>query len=60
MADMLRFSIRDAQLRRDIRSGNARLRRLGEANAAKRDELFRHIAELQQELTELRKRSRTE
>ncbi|MDR2586736.1 MAG: DNA primase [Coriobacteriales bacterium] len=60
MAGMLMFTIREGQLKQAIRNGNARLRRLPESAAEERDELFRHIAELQQELTELRKRYRVE
>jgi DNA primase len=60
MAGMLMFNIKEGQLKRDIRSGNARLRRFGEEEDAARDELFRHIAELQQELTDLRKRYHAE
>jgi DNA primase len=62
MAGMLMFNIKDGQLRRTIRSENARLRRLGEGEETRveRDELFKQIAELQQELNELRKRYRVE
>jgi DNA primase len=62
MAGMLMFNIKDGQLKRTIRSENARLRRLGEGEETRveRDELFKQIAELQQELNELRKRYRAE
>jgi DNA primase len=62
MASMLMFNIKESQLKRSIRSENARLRRLGEGEQAReeRDGLFRHITELQQELNELRKRYRVE
>jgi DNA primase len=58
MAGMLMFGIREGQLKQVIRDENARLRRLGEGQEAERDALFRHIAELQQELGELRKKYR--
>jgi DNA primase len=60
MADMLIFNIEEGQLKQEIRDENARLRRLGEGNDTERDELFRHIAELQQELNEKRKQYRVE
>jgi hypothetical protein len=60
VAGMLMFRVREGQLKRDIRNENARLRLLEGKDDTERDELFRHISELQQELTELRKRYRTE
>jgi DNA primase len=60
MAGMLMFSIREGQLKQAIRDKNARLRRLGEGEAEERDELFFQVAKLQQELSELRKKYRTE
>jgi DNA primase len=60
MAGMLMFNIKEGQLKQEIRDENARLRRLGEGSDAERDELFRHIAELQQELNGIRKKYRVE
>jgi DNA primase len=62
MAGMLMFNIKEGQLKQAIRSGNARLRRLGDTEAERdeRDELFRRVAEMQKELNELRKRYRVE
>jgi DNA primase len=60
MADMLIFNIEEGRLKQEIRDENARLRRLGEGSDAERDELFRHIAELQQELNGKRKQYRVE
>ncbi|MDR1083194.1 MAG: DNA primase [Coriobacteriales bacterium] len=60
VAGMLMFSIKEAQLKQSIHSENAQLRRLPANENTERDQLFQHIAELQQELTELRKKYRTE
>jgi hypothetical protein len=60
MAGMLMFNIREGQLKRSIRHGNACLRRLASGDSTERDELFKRIADLQRELTDLRKRYRTE
>jgi DNA primase len=60
MAGMLMFSIKEGQLKQEIRDENARLRRLEEGKDTERDELFRHIAELQQELNGIRKKYRVE
>jgi DNA primase len=60
MAGMLMFNIKEGQLKQAIRDENARLRRLGEGQDVERDELFRHVAELQQELNGLRKKYRAE
>jgi hypothetical protein len=57
---MLMFNIKEEQLKRDIRTGNARLRRMPDEESPEKDELFRQIAELQQELSELRRRYRIE
>jgi DNA primase len=57
-AGMLMFNIREGQLKRSILAENARLRQL--ADGPERDALFQHIAEMQRDLTELRKRYRVE
>jgi DNA primase len=56
LAGMLMFNIKEEQLKRDIRNENSRLRLLSEEEAAERDELFKRIAQLQQELSELRRK----
>jgi DNA primase len=53
-AGMLMFNIREGQLKRSILAENARLRQLDDGS--ERDALFQHIAEMQRDLTELRKR----
>jgi DNA primase len=56
LAGMLMFNIKEEQLKRDIRTENARLRLLSEEEAQERDTLFESIAKLQQELSELRRK----
>ena len=57
LAGMLMFDIREGQLKQAIRSENVSLRRLDREQDPKRwDELFSHIAQLQQELNGLRRR----
>jgi DNA primase len=60
LAGMLMFSIKEEQLKRDIRNENARLRLLPEGDSAEKDELFKRVAELQQELSDLRRKTHTE
>ncbi|MCL1846534.1 MAG: DNA primase [Coriobacteriia bacterium] len=61
LAGMLMFSIREGQLKQTIHNENTRLRRLDrEQQSEQWDDLFRHIAELQQELSDLRRKYQTE
>ena len=60
LAGMLMFNIREGQLKRAIRDKNARLRRLGQERTDEWDKLFNEIAELQVELSELRRKYRVE
>jgi len=61
LAGMLMFNIREGQLKKAIRNENARLRRLDKEQQPELwDELFKHVAELQLELSDLRRKYRSE
>lgn len=57
LAGMLMFSIKEEQLKRAIRAENARLRLTQEGDSSVRDELFKRISQLQQELSDLRRKT---
>lgn len=56
LARILMYTLREEQLTRRIRQGNARLRTLGTQAGEEYDALFREVADLQKELTGLRRR----
>ena len=61
LAGMLMFSIREGQLKKTIRIENARLRLLDKEQRPEQwDELFKHVANLQMELSDLRRKYRSE
>ncbi|MDR3316045.1 MAG: toprim domain-containing protein, partial [Coriobacteriales bacterium] len=56
LAGMLMFSIKEEQLNSAVRAENAKLHRLAPEDKTAQEAIFKHIADLQQELIDLRKK----